>query len=204
MLLSNSFLNNNNYNIISSKNEVVLYKSKNEINSYRISFNITSQTIVKENIKPNKYINLKLYEILETLNKDVIEKIDYKNLENEEDSYLILFKFNHLGKEFGMKKKYMLTTVKFINSSDNSCAGIISKYAKIENSKEISEYDELRCENSNLLAFIYEGGIGVYYDFKIEILEELPNYMKDFGAMLMKKIFIRMREYILNDLNRDN
>ena len=67
-----------------------------------------------------------------------------------------------------------------------------------------SDYDEIKCENSNLLAFTYEGGIGVYYDFKIEVLDELPNYMKDFGAMLMKKIFIRMREYILNDLDRSN
>ena len=203
MLLSNSVFNNNDYNILSSKNDVILFKSKNENNSYRISFNISSATILKENIKPNKYVNLKLYEILEFLNKDVIEKIEYKKLENENDSYLILFKFNHLGKEFGMKKKYMLTTVKFVNSNDNNYAGIVSKYAKLENN-EISDYDEIKCENSNLLAFTYEGGIGVYYDFKIEVLDELPNYMKDFGAMLMKKIFIRMREYILNDLDRSN
>lgn len=201
MLLSNTFSNNNEYNILSSKNDVILYKSKSENNSYRISFNINTKKENNADINPNRYININLYELLETLNKDVIEKIDISSVNDEIDSYLILFRFNHLGKEFGMKKKYMLTTVKFINTNDNNCCGIVSKYTRL-NDKSLDDYDEIICENSNLLAFKYEGGIGVHYDFKMELLDEMPNYMKDFGALLMKKIFIRMRDYILQDINK--
>lgn len=193
--------NNNDYNILSSKNDVVLYKSKTTNNSYRISFNITSPLISNNDIKPSKYVNLQLYKLLEVLNQDVIEKIEITSEDNDSESYFILFKFNHLGKEFGMRKKCMYTKVQFINSNNNGCAGIVSKYASVDKNI-LRDYDELVCENSNLLAFRYQDGIGVYYDFKIEIQEDLPHYMKDFGAMLMKKIFIRMREYILNDINK--
>jgi len=193
MLLSNK----EEYSIISSKNEVTLYKSKIDNTNYRISFNINVTESLKQKIRPNKYVNINLYETLENINKDVIEKIDVIKNKDEADTYLILFRFNHLGKELGMKKKYMLSKVKFVNS--DNCCGIISTSTKLDNI-ELTDYDEIICENSNLLSFIHEGGIGVHYDFKLDLMQELPNYMKDFGALLMKKIFIKMREYILQDI----
>jgi len=193
MLLSNK----EEYSIISSKNDVTLYKSKIDNTNYSISFNINVPESLKQKIRPNKYVNINLYETLENINKDVIEKIDVIKNKDEADTYLILFRFNHLGKELGMKKKYMLSKVKFVNS--DNCCGIISTSTKLDNI-ELTDYDEIICENSNLLSFIHEGGIGVHYDFKLDLMQELPNYMKDFGALLMKKIFIKMREYILQDI----
>ena len=195
MLLSNK----EEYSIISSKNDVTLYKSKIDNTNYRISFNINVPESLKHKVIPNKYVNIKLYETLESMNKDVIEKIDIIVNNDEIDTYLVLFRFNHLGKELGMKKKYMLSKVKFVNTDNYNCCGIVSTSAKLD-SIELTDYDEIICENSNLLSFIHEGGIGVHYDFKLDLMQELPNYMKDFGALLMKKIFIKMREYILHDI----
>ena len=198
MLLSNNDIINN-YNIISSKNDVMLYKSNKDANTYRISFNIDIPENIKYSIKPNKYINLELYHLLEELNKDVIEKIDIIHNENEVGSYFILFRFNHLGKEFGMKKKFMISSIRFIQTNNDNYSGIISQHTKINN-LDLKDYDEIISENSNLLSFIHEKGIGVHYDFKLQLMQELPNSMKDFGALLMKKIFIRMRDYISQDI----
>lgn len=198
MLLSNNDIISN-YSIISSKNDVMLYKSKKDSNTYRISFNIDIPENIRNNIKPNKYINLDLYHLLEELNKDVIEKIDIIQNENEIDTYFILFRFNHLGKEFGMKKKFMLSSIKFIQTNNDNYSGITSQHSKIEN-LDLTDYDEIISEHSNLLSFRYEKGIGVHYDFKLQLMQELPSSMKDFGALLMKKIFIRIRDYILQDI----
>ena len=186
-----------NMNLITlcNKENILLQKDKNS-NIFYIAFDCENKNI---NIK--KIINLKLYNIIYQLNTDLFDNIHVDKINKKEANILFLFK--SLGKEVGIKKKFLYTKTKIEKNKDiiqfktldqkyNNKNDIINTYQKIN-----SNYENLVVKKIN------KHKIQVQYMFKYDIKEDLPIYMENIMGFMMKKIFYRLKKFIenLNSLN---
>ena len=186
-----------NMNLITlcNKENILLQKDKNS-NIFYIAFDCENK-----NISIKKIINLKLYNIIYQLNTDLFDNIHVDKINKKEANILFLFK--SLGKEVGIKKKFLYTKTKIEKNKDiiqfktldqkyNNKNDIINTYQKIN-----SNYENLVVKKIN------KHKIQVQYMFKYDIKEDLPIYMENIMGFMMKKIFYRLKKFIenLNSLN---
>ena len=81
--------------IVCNKHDIILRKIIRG-QTYSIEFNLKNDNILLRNV-----INFKLYDLISELNKDVVEKIEIINKNNDEELD-ILFVFNRFGIELGI------------------------------------------------------------------------------------------------------
>lgn len=187
------------YSIISSKNDVLLCRNKNLENEYQIKFSIKSNKI----INPCEHINLDLYNILLKVNSDVFDDIVVNKI--DDNKAIITLFLKQFGKEYGLKARYINNYVELLNINDKNFACIVSKTTDIHPNINIENYDEMICNSSRLSSFWNNetNELIVQYDFKLDdnSVEKLPKSMKDMSALIMKKVFIRMKTYKENEIN---
>jgi hypothetical protein len=108
----------------------------------------------------------------------------------------ILFVFKRFGTEIGISQKYMHTLIERRLENDK----IIFTSKSIPLSQEIPETCESVCsDNASLVVDTNNPhDIKILYDFHMDLQEDLPIYMENISGLLMKKIFIRLKQFIEN------
>ena len=175
--------------IICSKDNIVLKRSE-DFDTFSMSFHLKNN-----NVNLKKILNLKLYSLLYELNKDVIEKV--KILSETETNSNVLLVFKQFGADFGISKKYMCLYTE-METTENKII-MRSKTADIDknNLTGISKCEELSCPYINLFVTLKsDTEASVEYVFNMQMEEELPIYMENMIGMLMKKILLRVKEFI--------
>ena len=174
---------------ICNKHDILLRRNKN-LNNYKLLFQAKNT-----NIQIGNLINFKLYELLGTLNKDIIESIKVINVHSSTMmDFLLIFK--RFGAEVGISKKYMFIRTQrlqhegqtqFISQSipyegeiPRGCEQVTGDYA--------NSYVDQKSEHE----------VTIQYVFNINLNEELPIYMENIIGLLMKKIFYRLKTFIEN------
>ena len=176
-----------NSKIICSKNNIILRRSHDK-NTYTMMFDI-----MNERINLSKIINLKLYTLLYELNKDVIECVDILSESETESTILLIFK--QFGYEFGISKKYMCLK-SYIETSEDSIV-IKSNSVNAYKLPGILNCEEIVTPFTNLYVTLNsESAASIKYVFNMEIDEELPIYMENMIGILMKQMFLRIKEFI--------
>tara|TARA_B100001093_G_scaffold497630_1_gene544788 strand:+ start:424 stop:984 length:561 start_codon:yes stop_codon:yes gene_type:complete len=181
-------------NIICNKENILL--KKNNINkNFILELNVSNNNLNLKNI-----ISFKIYDLMAELNKDVIEKIEIfdTNTKNKKD---ILIIFKHICKEMGISKKYMFLETEIIEKNSNfNIIGISKDYnyklEKCEQLKPTISFLDINVENLHK--------INLKYEFNIIFDEDMPIYMENMFALLMKKIFLNLKVFIENLLNISN
>ena len=105
--MEKKILNNyENKSLVCNKGNMLLesYIRDNK-KAYNLKYDFNKLDSSKVNI--NALLGIGIYELLENINKDLIEKIYILNVlnENEADVCILL---NHIAKEIGIKQKYIL------------------------------------------------------------------------------------------------
>lgn len=180
------------FTIISSKNDVVLSKSNIKNNSYRISFIIHAGKFVDL----RDHINLTLYSTLLSINQDVFEDIIVTPLPDPNEAYVEM-KLRQIAKDLNMAPRYIGTKVKILYDTNTGAACIVGNNANLN---VPDGYAEAKCAYSQLFCFWNEtkDQIVVQYDFEItdeSLPANLPDKLKNFSALLMKKVFIAMKAH---------
>ena len=169
--------------IICSKYDIILSK-KNE-NNYNIKFS------TKNNLNIDRIINENLYNLIGTLNKDIIEKVEIvdKISDNELN---ILYIFNRFGEELGISKKHLFIKCFIIKEIDKiEFKSYSIPYNKIINTEPIL------CKEASLVIFnLQQDNIIIDYNFIMIIDEDLPIYMNNIVGILMKKILYNLKLFI--------
>jgi len=182
------------YSVISSKHNVILSRSKESRHTYRIQFALKSNT----KLCPHEHVNLSLYDTLFQLNKDVFERIDVVLRDDKQSAEVVMF-LKQFGKEFGLKPRFICSEATLVNHTNNPFACIVGRSVPILDGLNVDGYDEIICNDSRLFAFWDEtqSSLIVQYDFSIcqDSHDSIPETMRDFSALLLKKVFIRMKEY---------
>ena len=183
--------------VVCNKEDVVLLKDGDK-NKYRIIFNAYNSNF------PNKaVIGLKLYTLLYELNRDVINT--FKVVKEDDTTIEILLLFKPFGKDFGISPKCMHTiSTMNIDSGSNACifdsvdvvvdavdAGLVNIPKK---------YKRIQTTHSKLVVyFLSEHELQFDFTFHLneddDSLEESPIYMENSVALMIKKMFCRLKVF---------
>ena len=151
---------------------------------------------------------------MEQLNPEIIERIvilnhcnnDNSNSNINNDSMDILFIFKPIGCEIGLKQKYMTMRTKREQNSNIICFKSLDFDL---NAHDIIEYrlqkmDKMTCQYADLYIKLYNNDLNnnidecdIKYYFKITQIEILPKYMEHLIGLMIKKIFINIKKFIL-------
>ena len=186
-----------NENIICTKQNIILKKNKEE-NTFSLNFKITNN-----NIDISKIINMNLFILFHELNKDVIEEANILSTNNDNTNMQILYIFKQFGHELGIPKKFMKLEIKQHNENNNiyfrsKTPTYIETQPVNENfQKNLEKCEEIKSNYSNLnITNINKHSADFEYLFNMDINEDLPIYMENLIGVLMKKIFINIKEFI--------
>ena len=167
-----------------------IYLHKKDSSQFSLRLNITNPRIVIPNL-----INFDIYTLIANLNTDVLERIQTTKVYSE-NKVAILFIFKRFGAEIGISQKYMHTLIE--RRYENNA--IIFSSKSIPLTQKISEKCESVCsDNASLIVDTKnQHDIKIIYNFHMDLQEDLPIYMENIAGLLMKKIFVRLKEFIEN------
>lgn len=172
--------------LICKKHNIYLYKKNTS--HFSLHLNITNPRIMIP-----KLINFDIYTLIANLNTDVLERIQTTNVFSE-NKMSILFVFKRFGAEIGISQKYMHALIERRIENDK----IIFSSKSIPLTQQIPDKCESVCsDNASLVVDTHNPhDIKILYDFHMDLQEDLPIYMENISGLLMKKIFIRLKQFI--------
>lgn len=188
---------NKNWTTVCSKGDMLLEKD-NFTKEYQLTYSMFN--LKKLNI--NEFLSFKIYDLLKTLNSELIEDIKIINT-NGDSEINLLFIFKNITKELGLKQRAMfLNVVKNITFSNSNKHQVIYNAktihdTEIENFETFNKnYSLLKCEFAKTIIDIENSDINMKYNFKILTKEELPSYMENIIGLMMKKIFYNLKNFV--------
>ena len=215
-------MDNNNNTLVCDKGEMILssYLLDNK-KSYKLSFSLNNINTSKINL--HNLLSHNIYELLDKINPDLIEKIKIMEIYNE-DSADILIILKHIAKEVGIKQKYILfnaereidiknNKVFFVNKDiglmDEQLAIHYMGMANIDtNNLEALIYNfgtvEITIANNNISDLICSGNTNKHVDanfethFQLTMMDQLPIYMENLIGLMIKKLFYNLKTFIDN------
>ena len=187
------------FKTICFKEKMHLKREKNN-NIYLLQF-------LAENSKVNLHtiINLDIYYLMFTLNKDNFEKIEMHSIDSttlssgSENKNLnevnVLFIFKPFAADLGIKPKYMYVRVTEVcepNKKTYNCVDV-----DYPNPEELKNYDKIiNTISSMVVNFESYHKINISYIFKLELSHSLPIYMENIMGLIMKKVFLNLKQFI--------
>ena len=179
-----------NFKTICFKEKMHLKREKSN-NIYLLQF-------IAENGNINLYnmINLDLYNLMFTLNKDNFEKIELDNItiiSSSHDKVInevnVLFIFKPFAADLGIKPKYMYVKVTEVCESTKKTYNCVDiDYPRPE---ELKNYDKVvNALSSMVVNFESCHKINISYIFKLDLSHSLPIYMENIMGLIMKKVII--------------
>ena len=107
--------------IVCNKGDILLSSyifPENKQKAYQLTYDLNNLNPEKINIK--NLLSHNIYELIEKINPELIEKIHILNVYNENEADILLF-LKHIAKEVGIKQKYILfRTTRTVNLNNNS------------------------------------------------------------------------------------
>lgn len=190
-----------NFKKICEKQNILLEYNKNaDVYSLLFKINNKNKINIKELLEGN------IFELLKKLNNEIIE--DVVEIIKKDNENIILFIFKEIGKEAGLRQKYMfLNNIKIfehnnliINTKSVTKQELmINNLLNKESLEKINKLQEINCEYAKLtINKINEIDVDMHYIFKIIINDDLPKYLENIIGLLMKKIFLNLKIFIEN------
>lgn len=175
--------------LVCDKENIVLKKNKENNNAFSLEFDV-----MNPNIMLRKLIDLKLYQLMFELNKDVLERVE--TLRSRDDGSIdVLLVFKRFGSELGIAQKYMLLNTTREEDAVSGEIRILSKSIPYEGN--IRGCDVVTSSYAHLVVSPRtEHHVDVRYAFHMDLVDDLPTYMENIAGLLMKKIFFRLKTFI--------
>ena len=187
--------------------------------AYNLKYDFKNLDSNKVNIQ--SLFGFEIYELLEKVNSDLIEKIIILNKLNEDEIDICIL-LKHIAKEIGIKQKYLLFRSK--KEIDNDTKNIIynnKDLSLIDNELKKKYLNIMQIDSNKIESLIFNYGktiitlnnldsselnnsknlnnsidIHFNFDFQILISDDLPIYMENFIGLMFKKIFYNLKEFI--------
>ena len=179
---------NNKYQLVCNKEDMILKVNK-EDNIYMLDFETKNN-----NFDLDKLMDFKIYDLIQKLNEDIIEKIEILK-QNSNDEIELLFIFKRFGKSAGIPQKYLL--LKTLRQKMNNLILFKSEDCKYEIPTMTNHVAQrMDCKFAQLTIIPYSNKLRMNYKFSINMKEDLPIYMENILGLMMKKIFYRLKQFI--------
>ena len=224
--MAKQIVDNEKYSLVCDKGNMVLnsYIYKDNLKkAYNLSFNIENFDITKINFE--NLLNYNIYNLLEKINGDLIEKIHILKIYND-DAADILIILKNIGKEIGLKQKYIIFYTKRKIDFDTNVISFSNQDINLMDPDLVLHYlTQLKIDKNKYEQLLYNYGIieikiinqdllnifkkNINNDNKIITLQfnnnfqiitndDLPIYMENLIGLMIKKIFYNLKQYIDN------
>lgn len=201
------------YVVVSAKNDAILSRLKTNNMCYRLQFRLSRDD--GGAINPKEHISFDTYVDILRLNADVLDDVSLEEVPDEPNSRFVLMQIKPVGASMGVKGKYIITKANLILPEGKACAGLVGASVPLSQPKTLvpkAGYEELKCENMNLFAFWDSTAacMVVQYDFTLcdptfkKHGLAVPRAVSDMSALLIKKLFLRVKEYKERQVNTPN
>ena len=181
--------NNANNSIICAKHDIVLSKTSHE-NEYFLKFKIYNK-----NINVYKFLDWNIYDLLYSLNRDILDDMKITTEDNNTKTFSYLFK--RFGKELGILQRYLIFNIKKIILDDKNILYICrppttgnNSYINAEPVSSNFAKFNIRVEDNHTMF--------ISYHYHIDLVEQLPKSMENIAGILIKKLFWRFKTFIEN------
>ena len=179
---------NNNYQLVCNKENMILKVNK-EDNIYMLDFETKNN-----NFNLDDLMDFKIYNLIQKLNEDIIEKIEILK-QNSNDEIELLFIFKRFGRSAGIPQKYLL--LKTVRQRMNNLILFTSEDCKYDVPiMKNHAAQRMDCKSAQLTIIPYSNKLRMNYKFSINMKEDLPIYMENILGLMMKKIFYRLKQFI--------
>lgn len=185
--------------VICNKHDVILGMIRDENNSEDISFTI--EFIMKNSkIDLHNVIGLKLYELINAVNKDVVDDVIFSTSPDDGKDYVeSLVVLKRFGEQFGIPQKYIYSKTKMIVDDKDSVRFIAEQKPCPENITLPKNCESVSAGKSVLKVKVKNNNEAkVEYFFNLKLDDNVPKYMEKMPGLLMKKMFIRLKSFIEN------
>ena len=187
-----------NSRMVCNKEGVVLLRETDDSNSYRIIFNAHNP-----NFPIHSIVGLKLYTLLYELNRDIIHI--FKVVNETETTIETVTLFKPFGKDFGISPKAM-HTVSTMQLEPGVCTfnSLDVQLDNANNEKNYipKKYERIQSTHSKLIVYLLSAN-DLQFDFTFELsddsndeeLSRCPIYMENSVALMIKKMFCRLKGF---------
>lgn len=210
--------------LICDKGNMLLYSYlKDNTKTYKLTFSMNNIDSTKINL--TNFLSHNIYELLDKINPDLIEKIYILKVYND-DAADILILLKHIAKEVGIKQKYIIfytkrtidyqnNTIFFTNQDINLIDENLVKHYLDSIELDKNKYEPILYKfgtikisltniNTNILELSDENNrnkiVNTDFEthFQLIMKDELPIYMENLIGLMIKKIFYNLKVFIDN------
>tara|TARA_B100000900_G_scaffold366757_1_gene342820 strand:+ start:2775 stop:3437 length:663 start_codon:yes stop_codon:yes gene_type:complete len=209
-----------NNTLVCNKGDILLNSYlKDNIKTYKLLFSMNNIDSSKINL--TNFLSHYIWELLDKINPDLIEKIHILKIYNDDEADILMF-LKHIAKELGIKQKYIIFNTKRIIDYENNCIFFKNKDINLINENLVKEYLEsinleknkyepilynfgtikISLKNTSILELLNENNSNKIVNtdfethFQLIMKDELPIYMENLIGLIIKKIFYNLKVFI--------
>jgi len=194
---------------------------KDNTKTYKLAFSMNNINSSKINL--TNFLSHNIYELLDKINPDLIEKIHILKIYNDNEADILMI-LKHIAKEVGIKQKYIIFNTKRIIDYENNSIFFTNKDINLINENLVKEYlQSINLEKNKYEAILYNFGtikisitntnilelsnenntnkiVNTDFEthFQLIMEDELPIYMENLIGLMIKKIFYNLKVFIDN------
>ena len=194
---------------------------KDNTKTYKLSFSMNAIDSSKINL--TNFLSHNIYELLDKINPELIEKIYILKVYND-DAADILILLKHIAKEVGIKQKYIIFYTKRIIDYENNSIIFTNKDINLIDENLVKHYlDSIELDKNKYEPMLYKFGtikisltntsilelsdennrnkiVNTDFEthFQLIMKDKLPIYMENLIGLMIKKIFYNLKVFIDN------
>lgn len=186
-------------NVICNKHDVTLGMIKSDDNDEDISFTLEF-SLTNEKIDLHNVIGLKLFEVINAVNKDVIDDVVFiTHPDDGKDFIENLVILKRFGEEFGIAQKCIYSKTKMIIDDEDTVRFVAEQLPCPDNVTLPTNCETVSAGKSTLKIKVNNNTQAhVVYTFNLKLDDNVPKYMEKMPGLLMKKMFLRLKSFIEN------
>ena len=211
-----------NNTLVCDKGNMLLHSYlKDNTKTYKLTFSINNIDTSKINL--TNFLSHNIYELLDKINPDLIEKIYILKVYND-DAADILILLKHIAKEVGIKQKYIIFYTKRTIDYQNNTLFFTNQDINLIDENLVKQYLEsidldknkyesilykfgtikISLTNTSILELSNENNTNKIVNtdfethFQLIMKDKLPIYMENLIGLMIKKIFYNLKVFIDN------
>jgi hypothetical protein len=143
--------------LVCDKGNMLLYSYlKDNTKTYKLTFSMNNIDSSKINL--TNFLSHNIYELLDKINPDLIEKIHILKIYNTNEADILMI-LKHIAKEIGIKQKYIIFNTKRIIDYKNNSIFFTNKDINLINENLVKEYlQSINLEKNKYEAILYNFG----------------------------------------------
>ena len=210
-----------NNTLVCDKGNMFLHSYlKDNRKTYRLTFSMNN--IDKSKINLSNLLSHNIYELLDKINPDLIEKIYILKVYNDDEADILLI-LKHIAKEVGLKQKYIIFYTKRTIDYENNSIFFVNQDINLINKNLVKGYlESINLDENKYESILYNFGtikisltnmtnselienksnkmVNTDFEthFQLIMKDEVPVYMENLIGLIIKKVFYNLKVFIDN------